>query len=74
MLSKVEKCIDEIFNKHVNLQYTFGNRYFWSERYYVNTAGLNEATIKDTCQNRKKHDITTMDKLRIKEYEDLFKG
>ena len=23
-----------------------GNRYFWSEGYYVSTVGLNEATIK----------------------------
>ena len=35
-----------IFDKHVNLNYKFGNRKFWAEGYYVSTVGLNEATIK----------------------------
>ena len=31
-----------IFDKHANLKYTFGNRHFWAEGYYVSTVGLNE--------------------------------
>lgn len=34
-----------IFDRHVNLKYKFGNRYFQSEGYYVSTVGLNEASI-----------------------------
>ena len=30
-----------IFDKHANLKYKFGNRYFWSEGYYLSTVGLN---------------------------------
>ena len=35
-----------MFGKHANLKYKFGNRHFWSERYYVSTVGLNEAIVK----------------------------
>lgn len=35
-----------IFDKYENLKYKFGNRHFWAEGYYVNTVGLNEATIR----------------------------
>ena len=36
-----------MFDKHANLKYKFGNRYFWSEGYYVSTVGLNKATVKN---------------------------
>jgi putative transposase len=36
----------EIFDKHANLKYKYGNRHFWSEGYYVSTVGINEATIR----------------------------
>ena len=62
-----------IFDKHANLKYKFGNRYFWAEGYYVSTVGLNEAAIKKYIQEQEKHDIA-MDKLSVKEYEDPFKG
>lgn len=35
--------------------------------------GLNEATIRKYIQEQEAHDIA-MDKLSVKEYEDLFKG
>ena len=35
-----------MFGKYANLKYKFGNRHFWSERYYVSAIGLNEATVK----------------------------
>ena len=33
-----------MFDTHANLNYKFGNWHFWSERNYVSTVGLNEAT------------------------------
>ena len=62
-----------IFDKHANLKYKFGNRYFWSEGYYVSTVGLNEATIAKYIREQEKHDIA-IDKLGVKEYENPFKG
>ena len=62
-----------MFDKHANLKYKFGNRYFWAEGYYVSTAGLNEATIKKYIQEQEKHDIS-LDKLNVKEYENLFRN
>ncbi|SCL85771.1 Transposase of IS200 family [Bacillus cytotoxicus] len=35
-----------MFDKHANLKYKFGNRYFGAEGYYVSAVELNEATIK----------------------------
>lgn len=63
----------QMFDKHANLKYKFGNRHFLAEGYYVSTVGLNEATIKKYIQEQEKHDIA-MDKLSVKEYEDPFKG
>lgn len=63
----------QMFDKHANLKYKFGNRHFWAEGYYVSTVGLNEATIQKYIQEQEKHDIIK-DKLSVKEYEDPFKG
>lgn len=68
-----EKSALMIFDRHANLKYKFGNRYFGSEGYYVSTVGLNEATIKKYIQDQEKYDIM-QDKLSVKEYEDPFKG
>ena len=62
-----------MFDRHANLKYKFGNRHFGAEGYYVSTVGLNEATIRKYIQDQEKHDIA-MDRLSVKEYEDLFKG
>ena len=67
-----KKCTT-IFDRHANLKYKFGNRHFRAEGYYVSTVALNEATIKKYIQEQEMHDIA-MDKLSVKEYEDLFKG
>ena len=61
-----------MLDKHANLKYKFGNRYFWVEDYYVSTVGLNEATIKKYIQEQEKHDIA-LDKLSVKEYENPFR-
>ena len=60
-----------IFDRHANLKYKFGNRYFWSEGYYVSTVGLNGATIRKYIQDQERDDIMR-DKLSVKEYEDPF--
>lgn len=63
----------QMFDKHANLKYKFGNRHFWAEGYYAFTVGLNEATVKKYIAEQEKHDIA-LDKLSVKEYEDPFKG
>lgn len=62
-----------IFERHANLKYKFGNRHFWTEGYYVSTVGLNTATIQKYIREQEKED-QIMDKLKIKEYVDPFKG
>ena len=62
-----------IFERHANLKYKFGNRHFWAEGYYVSTVGLNIATIQKYIREQEKED-QIMDKLKIKEYVDPFKG
>ena len=62
-----------MFDKHANLKYKFGNRYFGSEGYYVSTVGLNEATVRKYIREQELHD-QMKDKLSVKEYENLFKG
>ncbi len=62
-----------IFERHSNLKYKYGNRHFWKEGYYVSTVGLNTATIQKYIREQEKED-QIMDKLRTKEYVDLFKG
>ena len=61
----------EIFDKHANLKYKYGNRHFWSEGYYVSTVGINESTVKKYIQEQERADIA-QDKLSVKEYEDPF--
>ena len=62
-----------IFERHANLKYKYGNRHFWAEGYYVSTVGLNTATIQKYIREQEKED-QIMDKLKTKEYSDLFKG
>ena len=62
-----------MFDRHTNLKYKFGNCHLGAEGYYVSTVELNEATIKKYIQEQEKADIM-QDKLRVKEYEDPFKG
>ena len=62
-----------IFERHANLKYKFVNRHFWAEGYYVSTVGLNTATIQKYIREQEKED-QIMDKLKIKEYVDPFKG
>ena len=61
-----------IFERYANLKYKFGNRHFWAEGYYVSTVGLNTATMQKYIREQEKED-QIMDKLKTKEYVDLFK-
>lgn len=61
----------EIFDKHANLKYKYGNRHFWAEGYYVSTVGINESTIRKYIREQESADIAK-DKLSVKEYEDPF--
>ena len=61
----------QMFDKHANLKYKFGNRHFWAEGYYVNTVGLNDQTVAKYIREQEQHDIA-MDKLSVKEYKDPF--
>ena len=61
----------QVFDKHANMKYKFGNRKFWAEGYYVSTVGLNEATIAKYIREQEKADIA-IDRLSVKEYEDPF--
>ncbi len=62
-----------IFERRANLKYKFGNRHFWTERYYAGTVILNTATIQKYIREQEK-DGKFMDNLKSKEYIDLFKG
>ena len=57
-----------MFERHTNLKYKFGNRKFWTERYYVSTVGLNEATVRKYVREQEIHD-QAVNKLSVKEYE-----
>ena len=59
-----------IFDRHANLKYKYGNRYFWVEGYYVSTVGLNDQTVAKYIREQEQHDIA-MDKLSVKEYDGL---
>ena len=62
-----------VFERHANLKYKFRNKHFWAEGYYVSTVGLNTATIQKYMREQEKKD-QIVDKLKIKEYVDPFKG
>ena len=62
-----------IFEKHANLKYKYGNRYFWCRGYYVDTVGKNTVAIKAYIQNQLKEDLE-YDQMSIVEYIDPFTG
>ncbi len=60
-----------IFDRHANLKYKYGNRYFWCRGYYVDTVGKNEKKIAEYIQNQLAEDKLS-DQIMIKEYADPF--
>ena len=62
-----------IFERHANLKYNYGNRYFWSKGYYVSTVGLNTKAVEEYIRTQEKEDMI-QDNLSKKGYVDPFKG
>jgi putative transposase len=63
----------EIFDKHANLKYRYGNRQFWCKGYFVDTVGRNKEAITKYIQNQLQDDIVA-DQLSLKEFIDPFTG
>ncbi len=62
-----------IFDRHANLRYKYGNRYFWCRGYYVDTVGRNEKAIQEYVRNQLQEDVAA-DQIRLKEFTDPFTG
>ena len=62
-----------IFDRHANLKYKYGNRYFWCRGYYISTVGRNEKVIAEYVKNQTQEDIV-YDQMSLKEYIDPFTG
>lgn len=62
-----------IFDRHANLKYKYGNRYFWARGYFVDTVGRNKKAIKAYIQNQLEEDKMS-DQISIKEFIDPFTG
>ena len=66
-----EKSLLEIFERHANLKYKYGNRRFWCKGYYVDTVGRNEKAIKKYIAEQLQEDRLS-DQLVLKELVDSF--
>lgn len=62
-----------IFDRHSNLKYKYGSRYFWCRGYYVDTVGKNAKKIEEYIRNQLQEDLE-YDQMSLKEYIDPFKG
>lgn len=62
-----------IFDRHANLKYKYGNRYFWCRGYYVDTVGKNAKKIEEYVRNQLREDIAG-EQMTLKEYIDPFTG
>ena len=62
-----------IFDKHANLKYKYGNRYFWCRGYFVDTVGKNKKRIEEYIRTQLQEDIAE-DQISLKEYIDPFTG
>ena len=51
------KCSLMIFDRHANLKYKYGNRYFWCKGYYVSTVGRNKKVIEEYIKKQLQEDI-----------------
>lgn len=61
----------EIFERHGNLKYKYGNRRIWCKGYYVDTVGRNEKAIKKYIAEQLQEDRLS-DQLVLKELVDPF--
>jgi len=63
----------QIFDRHANLKYKYGNRNFWCRGYYVDTVGRNKKAIEKYIRNQLQEDIAE-DQINMKEFVDPFTG
>ena len=63
----------QIFDRHANLKYKYGNRQFWCKGYYVDTVGRNKKAIQQYIRNQLQDDIAG-DQLSMQEHIDPFTG
>ena len=63
----------EIFERHAEMKYKFGNRKFWARGYFVDTVGRHEKTIREYIQNQLQED-KLYDQMSMKEFIDPFTG
>jgi len=63
----------QIFDRHANLKYKYGNRQFWCKGYYVDTVGRNKKAIQQYIRNQLQEDIAG-DQISLQEYIDPFTG
>lgn len=61
----------EIFERHANLKYKYGNRRFWCKGYYVDAVGRNEKAIKKYIAEQLQEDRMS-DQLVLNELVDPF--
>lgn len=61
----------EIFERHANLKYKYGNRKFWCKGYYVDSVGRNEKAIRKYIAEQLQEDRMS-DQLVLKELVDPF--
>ena len=63
----------QIFDRHANLKYKYGNRQFWCKGYFVDTVGRNKKAIQQYIRNQLQDDIAG-DQISLQEYVDPFTG
>ena len=61
-----------IHERHANLKYNYGNRYFWSKGYYVSAVGLNKKTIAKYIRGQEAED-RVRDSINKRKYKDPFR-
>ena len=61
-----------IHERHANLKYNYGNRYFWSKGYYVSAVGLNKKTIAKYIRGQEAED-RVRDSINKRKYKDSFR-
>lgn len=62
-----------IFDRHANLKYKYGDRYFWARGYYVDTVGRNKKQIQEYIRSQLEENKIA-DQISIKEFIDPFTG
>ena len=61
-----------IHERHANLKYNYGNRYFWSKGYYVSAVGLNKKTIAKYIRGQEEA-ARVRDSINKRKYKDPFR-